>query len=159
MASPTTIPAITGSVTINASIGDAFKVFTESFGTWWPAAYHIGHADMVDGGFEPREGGRWYEKCEDGSECDWGHVLIWEPPNRIVVTWQINGMWQYDPDPEHASEVDIRFTAEGPEVTKVEVEHRHFDRLVAAQGVYEGIRGGGGWKALLDAYSALADKK
>jgi len=158
MSSPATIPAIEGSITINASIEHAFKVFTESFGTWWPAAYHIGKADMADAVIEPREGGRWFEKGTDDSECDWGRVLAWEPPNRLVLTWQINGMWQFDPDPEHASEIEIRFTAEGPEQTTVDVEHRHIDRLVAAQGLYEGLRNGGGWKALLEAYAASFSK-
>jgi uncharacterized protein YndB with AHSA1/START domain len=114
---------------------------------------------MVDAFIEPREGGRWYETCADGTECDWGRVLLWAPPTRLVITWQINGMWQFDPDPEHASEVDVRFTAEGPELTRVDVEHRHFERLVAAQGVHDGMRNGGGWKALLEAYAALANKK
>lgn len=159
MSSSATIPAIRGSVTINSSVDDAFKVFTESFGSWWPAAYHIGKTDMVDAFIEPREGGRWYETCADGTECDWGRVLLWAPPTRLVITWQINGMWQFDPDPEHASEVDVRFTAEGPELTRVDVEHRHFERLVAAQGVHDGMRNGGGWKALLEAYAALANKK
>ena len=153
------LPPITGIVTVPLPIAHAFEVFTGSIDTWWPHQYHIGQADIAEVVLEPHVGGRWFEKGVDGSECDWGRVLAWEPPQRVVFTWQINGMWQFDPDPEHASEVDIQFTAEGAEVTRVDVEHRHFERLVAAQGVHEGLRNGGGWKALLDAYSALANKK
>ena len=131
----------------------AFRVFTASFGSWWPAEYHIGTADMADAIIEPREGGRWYERGVDGSECDWGTVLAWDPPNRLVVTWQINGEWQYDPDPEHASEIEVRFTADGPGQTTVELVHRHLDRLVGGQAIYDGISGGGGWSSILDKFA------
>jgi uncharacterized protein YndB with AHSA1/START domain len=114
MSSAPTIPAIRGTVTVAAPVERAFQVFTDSFGTWWPAEYHIGQADMAAAILEPRAGGRWYERGVDGGECDWGRVLAWEPPHRLVVTWQINGQWQYDPDPAHASEIEVRFTADGP---------------------------------------------
>jgi uncharacterized protein YndB with AHSA1/START domain len=156
MSSSTTIPAIRGTVTVNAPLERAFEVFTESFGSWWPTDYHIGQSDMADGVIEPREGGRWYEKGADGSECDWGRVVVWEPPNRLVITWQINGMWQFDDDPERASEIEVRFTAKGAEQTTVEVEHRNLGRLVAGQGIYDAINQGGGWAALLQVYAAAA---
>jgi uncharacterized protein YndB with AHSA1/START domain len=128
MSSTPTIPPLTGTITVDASIERTFRVFTDSFGSWWPAEYHIGQADMATAMLEPREGGRWYEQGIDGSECDWGRVLAWEPPHRLVVTWQINGQWQYDPDPAHASEIEVRFTADGPDQTTVNLEHRHLDR-------------------------------
>jgi len=109
-----TIPAIHGTITVGVPVEQAFRVFTGSLHTWWPPEYHIGQTDMAEAIMEPREGGRWYERGVDGSECDWGRVLTWEPPHRLVVTWQINGEWQYDPDPEHASEVEVRFTADRP---------------------------------------------
>jgi uncharacterized protein YndB with AHSA1/START domain len=99
MTSTPTIPPLTGTVTVDAPIDQTFRAFTEHFGSWWPAEYHIGQADMATAILQPRQGGRWYEQGTDGSECDWGRVLIWEPPHRLVVTWQINGHWQYDPDP------------------------------------------------------------
>ena len=144
-----TIPAIQGTVTVNAPIARAFRIFTESFTTWWPADYHIGEADMAEAIIEPREGGRWYERGVDGSECDWGHVLAWQPPHRLVVTWQINGQWQYDPDPEHASEIEVRFTPEGSGRTTVELEHRLIHRLVGGEAIRDSISGGGGWSAVL----------
>jgi len=83
-------------------------------------------------------------------------VLAWQPPRRLVVTWQINGQWQYDPDPAHASEIEVRFTADGPERTTVDLEHRLLDRLVGGQAIYDAIRGGGGWSALLESFAGTA---
>jgi len=80
-------------------------------------------------------------------------VVAWEAPHRIVFTWQINGSWQFDPEPGHASEIEVRFHADGPTQTTVEVEHRHFERLVDGQNIYGAIHGGGGWPALLDSYA------
>jgi uncharacterized protein YndB with AHSA1/START domain len=95
------IPPLTGAITVDVPVERAFRTFTGSFGSWWPADYHIGQADMATAVLEPRHGGRWYGQGVDGSECDWGRVLAWEPPHRLVVTWQINGRWQYDPEPGH----------------------------------------------------------
>lgn len=156
MSTASTIPDVRGSATVAVPVERAFQVFTDSFNTWWPAEYHIGKADMAEAILEPRAGGRWYERGTDGSECDWGRVLVWEPPQRLVVTWQINGQWQYDPDPDHASEIEVRFTADGPEQTTVELEHRLLDRLVDGQGIYDGIRGGGGWSSILDRFAEAA---
>jgi uncharacterized protein YndB with AHSA1/START domain len=153
MSSTPTIPAIHGTATVAAPVDQAFRAFTESFGSWWPAQYHIGEADMADAILEPRAGGRWYERGVDGSECDWGRVLAWEPPNRLVVTWQINGQWRYDPDPAHASEIEVRFTPDGPERTRVELEHRLLERLVDGQALRDGIIGGGGWTAILELFA------
>jgi uncharacterized protein YndB with AHSA1/START domain len=111
MSNPAPIPDLHGTVTAAVPIDHAFRVFTGSIGSWWPAAYHIGQAEMAEAVLEPWVGGRWYERGVDGSECDWGRVLTWEPPNRLVVTWQIDGQWRYDPDPAHASEIEVRFTA------------------------------------------------
>jgi uncharacterized protein YndB with AHSA1/START domain len=150
------IPDINGTVTVGVPVDHAFRVFTESFDSWWPAQYHIGSADLAEAIIEPREGGRWYERGVDGSECDWGRVLAWEPPNRLVVTWQINGSWEYDPDPGHASEIEVRFAADGPGQTRVDLEHRHLDRLVDGQALRDGIVGGGGWTAVLEVFAKTA---
>ena len=123
----TPIPPIEGKTTVNISRDRAFALFTGSFGSWWPRQYHIGSAEVADVILEPREGGRWFERGVDGSECDWGRVLAWEPLDRVVFTWQIGGDWQFDPDPSHASEIEVRFHADGPEQTTIEVEQRHFN--------------------------------
>ncbi|HCT77491.1 MAG TPA: ATPase [Micromonosporaceae bacterium] len=154
-----TIPNISGKVTVAVPIERAFEVFTASFGTWWPADYHIGGADLANAILEPHEGGRWYEKGVDGSECDWGKVLAWEPPHRLVVTWQINGQWQYDPDPAHASEVEVRFIADDPGQTTVELEHRLLDRLVGGQAMHDAIGGAGGWGSVLQSYAKAVENE
>ncbi|GAB2962798.1 SRPBCC family protein [Streptomyces pseudoechinosporeus] len=151
-----TVAPLQGKITVNVPVERAFRVFTESFNSWWPSDYHIGQVEMAEAILEPREGGRWYERGVDGSECDWGRVLAWEPPHRLVVTWQINGYWQYDADPQHASEIEICFTADGPEQTTVELEHRHLDRLVEGQALRDGITGGGGWSATLETFAKVA---
>jgi uncharacterized protein YndB with AHSA1/START domain len=160
MSSASTIPAIRGTITVGVPVDQAFRVFTDAFGSWWPPDYHIGQADMAAAILEPRAGGRWYEQGVDGSECDWGRVLAFQPPHRLVVTWQINGEWRYDPDPEHASEIEVRFTADGPGQTVVELEHRLLDRLVGGQALRDGITGGGGWTAILELYAkAIANQE
>jgi uncharacterized protein YndB with AHSA1/START domain len=139
----TTFPAVLRGVTVAAPLERAFRVYAESIGTWWPREYSIGSAEMVDVVIEPRVGGRWYERGADGSECNWGQVLAYEPPNRLVLTWQIGADWQYDPDVARGSEVEVRFVAEGPGSTRVEVEHRHFERHGdGAAEVHKAIDGG-----------------
>jgi uncharacterized protein YndB with AHSA1/START domain len=158
MSTPAPVPALRGTITVGVPVERAFGVFTGSIGTWWPPDYHIGQADMAEAILEPREGGRWYERGVDGSECDWGKVLAWDPPHRLVVTWQINGQWQYDPDPGHASEIEVRFTADGPGQTTVELEHRLLERLAGGHAIHDAIRGGGGWTAMLELFAkATAD--
>jgi len=112
-----TIPPIEGKTTVNVPVEQAFTVFTESFTAWWPHQYHIGQSDVAEVILESHEGGRWYEIGVDGTECDWGRVLVWEPPSRVLFTWQIGGDWQFDPDPAHASEIEVRFHADGPAQT------------------------------------------
>ena len=105
----------------------AWRVFTEKMGTWWPLDnYKIGKAKAVDAVVEPREGGRWYELGDDGSTCDWGSVLAWEPPERLVLSWDITADWQFDANLK--TEIEIRFIPEGKDSTRIELEHRHLDR-------------------------------
>lgn len=157
MSAPT-IPAINGTISVAVPIEKAFRVFTESLDSWWPAEYHIGKAEMAEAIMEPRTGGRWYERGVDGSECDWGRVLVWEPPHRLVVTWQITGEWQYDPDPERASEVEVRFVADGPEQTTVQLEHRFLERLLGGEAMHAAISGDGGWKGVLARYAKAVEE-
>ena len=154
------IPPLTGTVTVGVPVDDAFRIFTSSFDLWWPREYHIGDCTMAEALLEPRAGGRWYERGTDGSECDWGRVLVWEPPTRLVLTWQINGRWQYDPDPDHASQVEVRFRADGPEQTTVDLEHRMLDRLDEARALRGAISdGGGGWGSLLRRFAQAAGEQ
>ena len=157
MTTPPSVPSLHGKATVAMPIEKAFAFFTDSFGAWWPPDYQIGQADMADAIIEPREGGRWYERGTDGSESDWGRVLAWEPPSRLLLTWQINGQWQFDPDPEHASEIEVRFSADGPDQTTVELEHRHLDRLVGGQDMHDAIGQGGGWAATMEAFAKAAE--
>ncbi len=131
----------------------AFEVFTADFGSWWPKDYHIGQAAMADFILEPKAGGRWYELGVDGTQCDTGRIIAYEPPQRVVLAWQLNEQWQYDPDPSHASEVEVRFIAEGPDLTRVELEHRGFDRHgAAADGVRAGVDAPSGWTHVLELF-------
>jgi uncharacterized protein YndB with AHSA1/START domain/uncharacterized damage-inducible protein DinB len=145
------------SVTVKASIEHAFKVFTDGFDTWWPRSHHIGKQPMVKAVIETHAGGRCFGREADGNECDWGKVLTWEPPHRFVLAWQIDPNWQYEPDLQKASEVEVRFTAEPGGLTRVDLEHRHFERHGEGAGkVRTGVDSAGGWGGLLQTFAARA---
>ena len=148
--------AVTKTITVRASQEHAFTVFTERFFAWWPKGHHIGDADLADAVIEPREGGRWYERGVDGAECDWGRVLAWEPPGRLLLSWHLQGDWTYRPDEAKASEIEVRFVAEAPDRTRVELEHRHIERHDEADDVRSGVDGPGGWTGILAAYAEAA---
>lgn len=141
------------SITVAVSQQRAFEVFTTQLGTWWPKQYSIGEADMADFVLEPKVGGRWYEVGVDGKECETGRVIAFEPPDRLVLAWHLDGSWQYDPDPAHASEVEVRFIPEGDTSTRVELEHRGFERHGAgAEGVQGIVDSPQGWGYLLELF-------
>jgi uncharacterized protein YndB with AHSA1/START domain/uncharacterized damage-inducible protein DinB len=145
------------SITVKASVERAFKVFTEGFDTWWPRAHHIGKKALVKAVIELGAGGRCFGREADGTECDWGRVLVWEPPNRFVLAWHIDPKWQYEPDPAKASEVEIRFTPEAGGVTRVDLEHRYFERHGEGAGIVrKGVDGPMGWGDLLQLYARTA---
>jgi uncharacterized protein YndB with AHSA1/START domain len=116
------------SITVPTSQQRAFEIFTAGLGTWWPKEFSIGEADMADFVVEPKVGGRWYELGVDGKECDTGRVIAFDPPEKLTLAWHLNERFQFDPDPAHASEVEVRFIAEDPNRTRVELEHRGFER-------------------------------
>jgi uncharacterized protein YndB with AHSA1/START domain len=146
----TTIPAVQQSVTVNAPVEKAFKVYTEGFNSWWPPQHHIGTAELAEAVLEAKPGGRWYERGVDGSECEWGQVLAYEPPTRLLLSWQINGAWQYDPELAHASEVEVRFTDLGAGRTRIDLEHRGFERHgETGPSVHDGVSGEGGWPMIM----------
>lgn len=121
------VTAVRKELVVEAPQERAFRVFTEGINRWWPRAHHIGKAELKEAVLEPRAGGRWYERGVDGSECLWGKVLVYEPPRRLVLAWQINAQWQYDET--FSTEVEVRFTSEGPKRTRVELEHRDLERF------------------------------
>ena len=116
------------SVRVAVSVERAFSVFVEQMETWWPPAHHIGEEPFEAIFVEPRVGGRWYERDGKGNACDWGQVLAWDPPHRVSFSWHLGPDWNFDADLAKASEVEIRFTAEGPGSTFVELEHRGLER-------------------------------
>jgi uncharacterized protein YndB with AHSA1/START domain len=148
---PTIRPApVRKSIRVGAPRERAFEVFTARIGNWWPKSHHIGAADLDTVMIEPRAGGRWYERGVDGSECDVGKVLVWEPPARLVLAWQIAPNWKFDPD--LITEVEVKFIAEGAEATRVELEHRNLERLGSdkpADTMRQQIDSPNGWGGLL----------
>jgi len=154
-----TVAPVRKSVSVHASAAHAFKVYTEGFDTWWPRTHHIGKAPLEKAVIELRAGGRCYGLSIDGTECDWGTVLVWDPPHRLVLAWQITHEWGYEPDLAKASEVDIRFIPEGPDMTRVELEHRHFERHGAGgESIREAVNKPDGWSGLLALFAAAAEK-
>ena len=144
------------SIFVNAGPSQASEVFTEGMGLWWPKSHKLSEAELDAQIIEPKEGGRWYQRNLDGSECEIGSVAAWDPPRRILLIWQLNAEWTFDPD--LMTEVDVRFTAEGSG-TRVDLEHRHLERLGdTAEGFREAIDAPGGWSGLLELYGAEAGK-
>jgi len=145
------------SVTVAAPRERAFAVFTAGFSSWWPlASHHIGSADAAEIVIEPRAGGRWFERGVDGSECDWGRVLDWEPPSRVRLAWMLGPQWDYDPDEAHATEIEVRFVAEGAHATRVELVHSGFDRIPGGAEIRVAVGRPNGWGGLLELYSEAA---
>src|SRR6516165_2084726 len=145
------------SVTVDAPIDKAFRVFTLDFGRFKPPEHNLLGAEIAETVFEPRVGGDLYDRGVDGSECRWARVLAYEPPHRVVLSWDISPQWQIESDPAKASEWEVRFVAETPQRTRVEIEHRKLDRHGEGwEGVREGIGRDQGWPLYLDRYAAVA---
>ncbi len=140
------------SVEVKVSQKRAFEVFTGSIAAWWPRSHHIGASEIKSITIEPREGGRWYETGEDGAECEWGKVLVWDPYGRLVLAWQIDAQFKYDP--ALTTEVELSFTPIGERETRVDLEHRNLERFgdKAAQ-VASQVGAPGGWTKVLDEYA------
>lgn len=149
------VPSVRHTVIVEAPRAHAFEVFTRGIDSWWFRDHSIGTEPLQEVVMEPRAGGRVFERGIHGAECEWGRVLAWEPPSRLVVSWGIGGDWRFDPDPTHASEYEARFIEETPTRTRVEFEHRHFERHGAAgQAIRDAVDSG--WPRLLAAYAAIA---
>jgi uncharacterized protein YndB with AHSA1/START domain len=151
-------PNVRHHIVVNAPIQRAFAVFTEQFGNFKPREHNLLAVPIAETVFEPRVGGHIYDRGVDGTECRWARVLLYEPPTRVVFSWEIGPTWQLESDPSKASEVEVRFTAESGQRTRVELEHRHLDRHGQGwQSVADGVDGDAGWPLYLDRYHHLFD--
>lgn len=153
------IAPVRKSVVVEANPERAFAVFTAGIDRWWPKTHGIGATPVKHSILEPFVGGRWYAQHEDGAEVVVGHVLVWQPSERLVVSWEISADWKPDPRPAFTSEIEVRFTAEAGGRTRVEVEHRNFGRLGAAAGEKMRKDVDGGWPALLDLFAREASQE
>jgi hypothetical protein len=140
---------------VTVPIEKAFQVFAQRMGTWWPARHHIGGTAFQEVIVDPRAGGRWFERDAKGAECEWGSVIAWKPPKKLVLAWHLQPDFKYSPDPAHTSEVVVEFIADGQESTRVEFEHRHIERH--GEG-WEKMRTSvdSGWGQVLAGYVAAA---
>lgn len=152
----TTATSLHFEIAVDAPIARAFSVFTDDLGRFKPPEHNLLSAPIAETVFEPRVGGHIVDRGTDGSECRWARVLVYEPPDRVVFSWDISPRWQVETDPEKTSEVEVRFTAETPGRTRVELEHRHIDRHGEAwEAVRDGVGSDGGWPLYLSRYEGL----
>jgi uncharacterized protein YndB with AHSA1/START domain len=148
--------SIRKSIVVDAPIERAFKVFTEGFGSFKPPDHNLLGVAVAATVFEPRVGGHLYDRGVDGSECRFARVLAYEPPHRVVISWDISPQWQLETDPDKTSEVEVRFTAESPDRTRVDLEHRNLERHGSGwEGVREGVGGDDGWPLYLQRFAAV----
>jgi uncharacterized protein YndB with AHSA1/START domain len=141
-------------VVVDVPIDRAFEVFVERFGDIKPKEHNLLGAPITETRFEPHVGGHIYDRAEDGSECRWARVLAYEPPHRVVFSWDISPTWQIEADEANASEVEVRFVAETPERTRLELEHRNLDRHGPGwESVRDGVADDAGWPLYLARYA------
>jgi uncharacterized protein YndB with AHSA1/START domain len=155
-AEPTTIHA---QIVVDAPIERAFRVFTEDFDRIKPREHNMLGVEIAETVFDPREGGRVFDRGVDGSEFQWARVLVFEAPDRVVISWDLNPQFQVESDPAKTSEVEVRFIADGPERTRVELEHRHLDRHGEGwTSMRDAVDGEGGWPLYLQRYGELISR-
>ena len=143
-------------IVVDAPITAAFETFTARFGDFKPPEHNLLGTPLVETVFEPRVGGRLYDRAEDGTECHWARILAYDPPDRVVFSWDIGPTWQVETDLERTSEVEVRFVAESADRTRVELEHRHLDRHGSGwESVRDGVDDEQGWPLYLERYAAL----
>jgi uncharacterized protein YndB with AHSA1/START domain len=148
--------SIRTSIVVEAPLDRAFSVFTEDFGSIKPREHNMLGVDIAESVFEPRAGGHIYDRGVDGSECRWARVLAYEPPNRVVFTWDISPHWQIETDLQKTSEVEVRFVAETPDRTRVELEHRNLDRHGDGwEAMRAGVDSSDGWPLYLGRFAEL----
>ncbi|AKK26024.1 SRPBCC family protein [Mycobacterium sp. EPa45] len=146
---------VTRSITVPLEPAAAFDLFTSRMTEFWPSSHSIGANPFVAVEMEPRVGGRWYERSADGVECSWGRVLAWEPPHRVVLAWQLNADWTYDP--EFETDVEVSFTETEPCRTNVLLRHGHLERFgERAAEMQATFKSSGAWESILAAYRGAA---
>jgi uncharacterized protein YndB with AHSA1/START domain len=151
---PAAATSIRHQIIVQAPIARAFSVFTDDFGAFKPPEHNMLGADIAETVFEPHAGGRVFDRGIDGSECHWARVLAYEPPDRVVISWDINPRWQIETDLDKTSEVEVRFIAETPDRTRVELEHRSLDRHGDGwEAVRKGVDGADGWPLYLQRFA------
>jgi uncharacterized protein YndB with AHSA1/START domain len=156
MSMQATDTSVRTSIVVEAPIDRAFSVFTEELGRFKPPEHNLLAVELAETVFEPREGGHVYDRGVDGSECRWARVLAYDPPHRVVISWDISPQWQIETDPEKTSEVEVRFVAESAKRTRVQLEHRNLARHGAGwEGVREGVAGEEGWPLYLQRFAEL----
>ena len=156
MSTQTSETTVHASVTVDAPVDRAFSVFTEDFGRFKPPEHNLLGVEIAETVLEPRVGGHLYDRGVDGSECRWARVLVYEPPHRVVLSWDISPQWQLETDPAKTSEWEVRFVPEAPDRTRVELEHRHLDRHGDGwESVRDGIGHDQGWPLYLHRYVSL----
>jgi uncharacterized protein YndB with AHSA1/START domain len=150
------IEPVRKSVRVKAPIAHAFEVFTSGLNRWWPPNHGIGKKPIEKVLLEPRLGGRWLEIAEDGTETSVATIIVWEPPHRLVMVWQVNAQWK--PDIAMTSEVEVRFTAEGTNATRVELVHHKFEGMGAQAGASLRKDVNGGWPGLIERFAREAER-
>ena len=146
--------SVQSEIVVEAPLERAFAVFTEDIGSWWPPENHILEAELAEMVFEPRVGGHVYDRGVDGSECPWARVLAYEPPNRVLISWDITPQWQLETDSSRASEIEVRFVPEAPDRTRVELEHRNLERHGEGwEGLRDAVGSEGGWGSCLQSFA------
>lgn len=157
MSAQTTGTTVHASTVVDAPLERAFEVFTKDFGKFKPAEHNMLGVEIADTVFEPRVGGHLYDSGVDGSVCRWARVLAYEPPHRVVLSWDISPQWQIESDPARTSEWEARFVAESPTRTRVEIEHRNLDRHGEGwEAVRDGVGHDQGWPLYLSRFAAVA---
>jgi uncharacterized protein YndB with AHSA1/START domain len=151
------VEPIQKSIVVNTGIERAFALFVDQFDAIKPREHNLLPVPIAETVFEPRVGGHVYDVGIDGSRCEWSRVLAYEPPSRVVISWDIGPTWQLEADPAKTSEVEVHFIAESDDRTRVELEHRHLDRHGEGwQAVADGVDGDAGWPLYLSRYGDLA---
>jgi uncharacterized protein YndB with AHSA1/START domain len=148
--------SVRAEIVVDAPLERAFSVFTEDFGSFKPPEHNLLAVEIAETVFEPRVGGHLYDRGVDGSECRWARVLAYEPPHRVVLSWDITPRWQLETEPDKTSEWEVRFISETPERTRVELEHRNLERHGEGwEDEREGVAGDGGWPLYLQRFAAV----
>jgi uncharacterized protein YndB with AHSA1/START domain len=156
MTTPAQATSVHHETVVEAPIERAFTVFTADFGSFKPPEHTLLSVAIAETVFEPRVGGHLYDRGVDGSECRWARVLAYEPPDRVVISWDISPQWQIETDPGKTSEVEVRFIADGPDRTRVELEHRNLDRHGDGwEGTRDGVAADQGWPLYLRRFADL----